>query len=65
MMNFVTWLKPAPSCPLPITHPARAVDLRTTNVRETFERHAPIDYGDDYDRVHREDWLSAPGGFCA
>jgi hypothetical protein len=36
-------------------------------VRKTIEEHAPIHvchaYGDDYDRVQRDDWLSAPGGF--
>lgn len=34
-------------------------------VHARTNRHAPIEYGDDYDRVMAEDWLSAPGGFRA
>lgn len=61
-MNFVTWLHPAPSCPIPALHPARAVNLHETDVRRTWNEHAPVEYGDDYDRVNRDDYLSAPGG---
>ena len=69
-MNNVTYLHPAPWSPLPLTHPARAyTSAENTNVAETIAafrlQHSPIQYGDDYDRVMAEDWLSAPGGFRA
>jgi hypothetical protein len=61
MIEFAT---PAPSCPLPITHPARAiVPACKTDVRRTWNEHALYELGDDYDRVLRDDWMSAPGGF--
>ena len=63
-MNHIEFASPCPSCPLPITHPARAVvPACQTDVRRTWNEHAPLPYGDDYDRVMRDDWLSAPGGF--
>lgn len=54
----VTWLYPAPSCPLPITHPARAVDLHHTDVAETFKR-----YADDYELTEWLAYLEQPGAF--
>lgn len=59
---------PAPACILRCTDPARAhVSSVNTDVRRTWEPHRPIHapqhYGDDYDLVIRQDWLSAPGGF--
>ena len=64
-MNSVTWLYPAPSCPIPAMHPARAhIPASHTDVSKTWEQHKPIVYTpDDYDMVQRDDWLSAPGGF--
>ena len=65
MNHFCTWLHPAPSCPIPACHPARAVNPLETDVRRTWREYSPVtEYGDDYDRVMREDWLSAPGGFA-
>ena len=63
MNHFCTWLHTAPSCPIPALHPARAhVPPLETNVRKTWADHAPVEYGDDYDRVNRDDWFE-PGGF--
>lgn len=56
--------------------PADRTDIRKTWVKHGWQpaqigfehtktRHTPNDTGDDYDRVMREDWLSAPGGFRA
>ena len=58
-------LKPAPHCPIPHGHPCFRgyTPAEHTRVGRTFNLHAPTDYGDDYDRVNRQDWLSAPGGF--
>ena len=56
-MNTVTWLYPAPSCPIPALHPARNIDLHHTDVAETWNRHSVYQLGDDYDRVQAEDWL--------
>jgi hypothetical protein len=60
-------------CPLPITDRRRAyVSSHNTTpeyLAEVFRRHQPIlvsaigQYGDDYDDVQKDDWLSAPGGF--
>lgn len=49
-------------CPLPITDKRRAwVSSDHTDVAETFRQfetiHVSPVYGDDYDRVQREDWL--------
>jgi hypothetical protein len=61
MIEFDT---PAPSCLLPITHPARAlIPAEHTDVSRTWSEHSLFDLGDDYDRVQRDDWLSALGGF--
>ena len=66
-MNITVILKPAPHCPIPFGHPLYLgfVPTEYTDIRRTWARHAPIEYGDDYDRVMAEDWLSAPGGFRA
>ena len=59
----------APYCILRLTDARAYVPAAHTDIRKTFEAHrpihAPIEYGDDYDRVMVEDWLSAPGGFRA
>lgn len=64
-MNVSIILKPYPHCEIPLGHPLHAgyVPAEKTDIRRTFQRHAPNEYGDDYDRVMREDYLSAPGGF--
>ncbi len=64
-MNVNTIPKPHPHCPIPAEHPAYRgyVKAEQTDIRRTFQRHAPATYGDDYDRVMREDYLSAIGGF--
>lgn len=64
-MNIIVIQKPAPHCPIPDGHPLYRgyVPSEKTDIRRTWSRHAPIEYGDDYDRVMREDYLSAPGGF--
>lgn len=66
-MNVIVILKPAPHCPIPFGHPLFTgyVSAEETRIERTFRRHAPNKYGDDYDRVTRDDWLSAPGGFRA
>lgn len=59
-MNTVTSLTPAPWCPMPRAY-TRADD---TAIRRTIEEHTPpATFGDDYDLVWSQDWLSAPGGF--
>lgn len=63
-MNIIVINKPAPHCPIPYGHPLFSgfVPSHETDIRRTMARHAPH-YGDDYDRIMRDDWLSAPGGF--
>ena len=63
MNNVIEFASPAPSCLVPITHPARANDLNRTDLAETFNRHSVYELGDDYDQVIAEDHLSAIGGF--
>lgn len=60
-------LKPHPHCVIPHGHPCHRgyVPADKTDIRQIYARHAPTAYGDDYDRVLRDDWLSAPGGFRA
>lgn len=67
---------PAPCCVLLSTHPARRVDTLHTDIGATWREHDPrriagrrnraeretVHLGDDYDLVHAQDWLSAPGG---
>jgi hypothetical protein len=55
---------PAPSCPLPITHPARAVTPAVeTDIRRTWIEHSVAGLGDDYDEVERSGWLELSGSF--
>lgn len=63
-MNVSIILKPAPHCPIPYGHPLYDgfIPAEDTDIRKRFARAAP-QYGDDYDRVMRDDYLSAPGGF--
>lgn len=64
MNNIIEFSTPAPSCLVPITHPARAhIPACNVDVSETWNRHSVYQLGDDYDRVLAEDWLSAAGGF--
>lgn len=57
----------APHCILRLTDARAYVPASHTDISRTWADHAPIhprnDTGDDYDRVMRDDWLSAPGGF--
>lgn len=65
-MNIIVKNKPAPHCDIPFGHPLFRgyVPSERTDIRRTWAKAAPA-YGDDYDRVQRDDWLSAPGGFRA
>jgi hypothetical protein len=63
MNHPIEFTTPAPSCLLPATHRSRAVTPAcNTDIRRTISEHTLPDL-DDYDRVLRDDWLSAPGGF--
>lgn len=67
-MKAMIFDTPNPVCILHISDPARAhVPACQTNVARTFSENAPIHpaqtYGDDYDLVNNQDWLSSPGGF--
>lgn len=70
-MNIIVINKPAPHCPIPFGHPLfnGFVPSSETDVRRTIARATAHAYSDDYDRVYdrviRDDWLSAPGGFRA
>lgn len=58
----------APYCILRLTDARAYVPAAHTDIRKTFEAHRPVHahvvYGDDYDLVMRQDYLSAPGGFA-
>ena len=56
-MNVIEFLTPAPSCLIPITHPARAVS-READVSRTFAQYRTSDLLDDYELVQSQDWLS-------
>jgi hypothetical protein len=66
-MNINTILKPHPHCPIPCGHPCYRgyVPATQTDIRQTWARIAKQELADDYDRVMRDDWLSAPGGWRA
>ncbi len=63
-MNTMTIPKPHPHCPVPEGHACYIgyVPAEKTDIRRTWQR-CNENYGDDYDRVQQDDWLSAPGGF--
>lgn len=61
-MNVIEFSTPAPSCLIPITHPARAVS-RDADVSRTFAQYRTTDLLDDYELVQSHDWLD--GGFKA
>jgi hypothetical protein len=61
-MNIIEFQTPAPSCLVPITHPARAVK-RDPDVAETWAQYSVADLKDDYELVLSHDWLS-DGGFA-
>jgi hypothetical protein len=63
-MNTIVIQKPAPHCPIPEWHQCHIgyVSAEKTDIRLRFKR-LGHSYGDDYDMVTRQDWLSAPGGF--
>lgn len=66
--HYIAVESPYPAHLFAITHPLRRADLHTTHVEQIIQKQVtvpfcPVPYGDDYDRVHRDDWLSAPGGF--
>lgn len=58
---IIEFTTPAPSCVIPVTHPARAV-LRESNVATTWAHYSTADLQDDYERVQSMDWLEM-GGF--
>jgi hypothetical protein len=62
MNNVIEFSSPAPSCLIPITHPARAV-LHEPDVATTWAHYSTADLQDDYELVQSQDWLSAQGGF--
>jgi hypothetical protein len=68
-MNNVTYIIPAPWCPLPITSNARAyTSSDRTGVRRTIEQHTPpiasvLAIADDYDYTTLTDHLEVPGAF--
>lgn len=66
-MNTVTWLYPAPSCPIPALHPARHIDLHHTDVAATWDKHrltAGIgDIRDDYETTDHFGYLEQLGAF--
>jgi len=66
MNHYVTWLSPAPSCPIPALHPARHIDNHHTDVADTWDKHRLIagigEIRDDYECVQQDDWMT-PGGF--
>ena len=67
-MKAMICTTPHPVCILHIHDPARAhVPACQTDVARTFSENTPIHqaqaYGDDYDLVINQDWLSAIGGF--
>ena len=55
--NVIVFSAPAPSCLIPITHPARAVS-RDADVSRTFAQYRTNDLKDDYELVQSHDWLS-------
>lgn len=55
---------PAPHCPLPVYHPARAyVPAYKTDVARTFAEHSTLDLLDDYERTDALGYLEQPGAF--
>lgn len=66
-MNTVTWLYPAPSCPIPALHPARNIDLHHTDVAKTWRQHSLTDgignIRDDYELTERSAHLDLMGEF--
>jgi hypothetical protein len=57
MNNVIEFSSPAPSCLIPITHPARAVETGA-DVARTFELYRTTDLMDDYSLTDSLDWLS-------
>lgn len=70
-MKALLALGDAPYCILRLTDARAYTPAAHTDIRKTFADHQPVlrhaeqCAGDDYDRVLRDDWLSAPGGFRA
>lgn len=66
-MKTITFNSPAPSCLVPITHPARpAVNSTETDIRDTLDRHTlhfnrPI--MDDYELTDALGYLERLGEF--
>lgn len=66
--HYIPVASPYPAHMFAITHPLRPADLHTTRVEQIIQQQMTrpfcrLEYGDDYDMVQRQDWLSAPGGF--
>lgn len=63
-MNHIEISHPAPHCPLPACHPARAhVPACKTDVARTFAEHSTLDLLDDYERTDALGYLEQPGAF--
>lgn len=63
-MNHIEISAPAPHCPLPACHPARAhVPACQTDVARTFAEHSTLDLLDDYDRTDALGHLEQLGAF--
>ena len=55
---------PAPSCPLPITHPARAyVPAHHTDVSRTWREHSTLELLDDYELTDALGYLEQMGAY--
>jgi hypothetical protein len=59
-MNIIEFSSPAPSCLIPVTHPARAVE-RVPDVARTFKQHMTTDLHGDYEKTDSLDWPSNEG----
>ena len=66
-MNTITFSSPAPSCLVPITHPARpAVHSTETDIRDTLDRHSLVfnrPIMDDYELTDALGYLERLGEF--
>ena len=62
-MNIIEFSTPAPSCLVPITHPARAV-CRDADVSRTFEQYRTTDLMDDYELTEQTGHLDMMGEFA-
>ena len=61
-MNVIEFTSPAPSCLVPITHPANGRRLDVTDISRTIAEH-DLSILDDYDYTTRTDYLEMPGAW--